>query len=274
MEKILFLLQLEWLKVRTYRPFWVLSGAFVLIMGCFMPFIRSISFPKEVFDLNTALMFPNVWHNLAYWGNWAAFFAIGFLSVLSITNEFEYKTLRQSVISGLSRTDVFLSKLLFIISLSAAATLIYTLFALVLGLLTTETIYWSRVSEGIGWIGNYFMMCLGFASFALFVGTLLRRSGISLFLFLTWEFFIEPILRYAVHKRLIISNESVHYYPMKAFDNLVPLPIPTMLNNSFKGAKGGDFPVLMDNNTAMVVSILYIGLVLYGTYYLLKNRDL
>ncbi len=271
MEKILFLLELEWLKIRNYRPFWVLSGAFVLIMGAFMPFIKAIKMPKEVFDLTTSLMFPNVWHNLAYWGNWAAFFSIGFLSVLSITNEFEFKTLRQSVISGLSRTDVFRSKLLFIVSLSAAATLVYALFALLFGSITTETIYWSRVSEGFSWMGNYFMMCLGFSSFALFLGTLLRRSGVSLFLFLTWEFFIEPIIRYAIHGRLIVQNETIHYYPMKSFNSLVPVPLPKIANTAFNES---DVKMMLDTNTAMVVATVYIGLLLFGTYYLLKNKDL
>jgi ABC-2 type transport system permease protein len=271
MEKILFLLKLEWLKVRSYRPFWVLSGAFLLIMACFMPFISAIKMPKEAFDISTALMFPNVWHNLAYWGNWAAFFSIGFLSVLSITNEFEFKTLRQGVISGLSRQDVFLSKLLFIISLSAAATLIYTLLALLFGFITTETVYMSRVSEGLSWMGNFFMMCLGFSSFALFLGTMLRRSGISLFLFLTWEFFIEPILRYALHGKLVAKNETMHYYPMKAFNSLIPPPLPKMLNAS---VNGGEVKMILETNTAMIVSVVYIGLLLFGTYYLLKNRDL
>ena len=271
MEKFFFLLNLEWLKMRPYRPFWVLSGAYVLIMGSFMPFIQAIKMPKEVFDISTSLMFPNVWHNLAYWGNWAAFFSLGFLSVLSITNEFEYKTLRQSVISGLSRTDVFLSKLLFIVTLSALATIVYVLFALLFGAITTETIYASRVSEGVSWMGNYFMMCLGFSSFALFLGTLLRRSGISLFLLLTWEFFIEPILRYAIHGKLIANNETMHYYPMKAFNSLIPVPLPKMANAA---VNGGEVKMILDTSTAMVVAIIYIGLLLFGTYYLLKNRDL
>jgi ABC-2 type transport system permease protein len=271
MEKILFLLKLEWLKIRSYKPFWVLAGAYVAIMACFMPFIRSIKIPKEVFDINSALMFPNVWHNFAFWGNWAAFFSLGFLSVLSITNEYEYKTLRQGVISGLSRTDAFLSKVLFIVSLSALATVVYALLGLLFGALTTETIYASRVTEGLSWMGNYFVMCLGFSSFALFLGTLLRRSGVSLFLFLTWEFFIEPILRYAFHFRLISKNESMHYYPMKAFNSLVPVPIPKMASGMVNNS---EVSYVFNTNTAMIVAIVYIGLLLFGTYYLLKNRDL
>jgi ABC-2 type transport system permease protein len=271
MENILFLLKLEWLKVRSYRPFWVLTGAFVVIMGFFMPFIRSISMPKEIYDVNSALMFPNIWHNFAYWGNWAAFFSIGFLSVLSITNEFEFKTLRQSVISGLSRTDVFLSKVLFITTLSLSATVVYAVMALVIGSINTESIYASRVTEGFSWMGNYFVMCLGFSSFALFVGTLLRRSGVSLFLLLTWEFFLEPILRYAIHRRFFGSNETMHYYPMKAFNSLIPIPIPKMANQAINGK---EVNIILDTNVAMIVSVVYIGLLLFGTYYLLKKRDL
>jgi ABC-2 type transport system permease protein len=271
MKNIFFLLKLEWLKIRNYRPFWVLSGAYVLIMAAFMPFIQAIKVPKDVFDMTTALMFPNVWHNFAFWGNWASFFSIGFLSVLSITNEFEFKTLRQSVISGLSRQDVFLSKVLFITSLSALATIVYASFALIFGSIMTETIYASRVLEGLSWVGNYFVMCLGFSSFALFLGTLLRRSGVSLFLFLTWEFFLEPILRYVVHFKFIARNETMHYYPMKAFNSLVPVPIPKAANGM---VNGGEVKMIFDTNTAMIVAIFYIGLLLFGTYYLLKKRDL
>lgn len=271
MKKILFLLKLEWLKVKMYRPFWVLSGAYLAIMLFFAPFVNAITIPQEFLDVKSVLMFPNIWQNLSYWGNWTAFFTLGFLSVLSITNEFSNKTLRQSVISGLSRRDAFLSKVMFILTLSLAATLVFTVIALIIGAFTTETVYFSRVSEGFSWIFRYFLMCFGFSTFALLIGTLLRRSGVSLFLFLTWEFFIEPIIRYAIHMQYIAKNETMHYYPMKAFNNLIPIPFPKAANRMLDN---NNLPYLLNIQTDIIIAIIYIALMLYGIYALLQKRDL
>jgi hypothetical protein len=58
---------------------------------------------------------------------------------------------------------------------------------------------------------------------------------------------------------------------MKAFNSLIPVPIPRMASGMMNGE---GIKYIFDTNTAMIVSIVYIGLLLFGTYYLLKNRDL
>jgi ABC-type transport system involved in multi-copper enzyme maturation permease subunit len=203
-------------------------------------------------------------------GNWLTFFVLGFLSVLSITNEFSNRTLRQNIINGLSRTDFFLAKLIYIISLSLTTTIIYAFFAFVIGWFHTENIFFSRITEGVEWIGRYFLMCLSFSTMGLFLGALFRKSGLSLFLFLIWTFFLEKILRYGIHYKFV-KNETMHYYPMNATNDLIPPPVPKMLgqmmeNNAFK--------LYLASQTAVIVVAVYIALFLAATYFLLKNKDL
>lgn len=268
--KILYLFQLEWLKVKRYTPFLVLLGMYVVLMPSFMLSTKMMNIPKELGGNDAILMFPNIWHTLAYLGNWLSFFVLGFLSVLTITNEFSNRTLRQNIINGLSRTDFFLAKLIYIIALSLFTTLVYVFFALIIGWFHTENIYFSRITEGGQWIGRYFLMCLSFSAIGLFLGMLLRKSGLSLFLYLTWTFFVEKIIRYGVH-RSMIKNETMHYYPLNSTNDLVPPPVPKMLNQMMENSS---FKMYLDPQTAVIVVSVYITLFLAITYFLVKNKDL
>lgn len=231
---------------------------------------KMMNIPKELGGNNAILMFPNIWHTLAYLGNWLTFFVLGFLSVLTITNEFSNRTLRQNIINGLSRTDFFMAKVIYIIALSLFTTLIYAFFAFIIGWFHTDNIFFSRITEGGQWIGRYFLMCLSFSAIGLFLGMLLRKSGLSLFLYLTWTFFAEKIIRYGIHRQMV-KNETMHYYPLNATNDLVPPPVPKMLNQMMENSS---FKMYLEPQTAVIVVCVYLTLFLTLTYFLIKNKDL
>ena len=101
MTSIPYLLKLEWLKIKNYMPFIVLTGMYVFLLPTVMSVGKSISFPKD-FGIDAYYMFPTIWQSLAYVGNWLSYFILGFLSVLTVTNEFSNRTLRQNIISSLT----------------------------------------------------------------------------------------------------------------------------------------------------------------------------
>ena len=105
--KLLYLLELEWLKMRHYLPFRVLTGLYVVLLPLSLMAFKSMPFPKE-FSLNSYFMFPDVWQTVAYAGNWVAYFSLGFISILNIMNEYSLKTLRQNIINGISRKKLLL----------------------------------------------------------------------------------------------------------------------------------------------------------------------
>ncbi len=267
MKQLLYLLQLEWLKVRKYRQFQVLLAFYGLTLPLFTLVIDRVKLPQ--FFANP-LIFPNVWQNLGYLSNWLTFFVVGFLSVTMITNEFSSRTLRQNIINGLPRRDFFLSKVLFLILLCLGITLYYWLIATLVGYMHTDTVYFSRFTEGFQWAGRLFLLTLLYASFGFLLGILIRRSGVALFLFFTWSMFLERILRYALHYK-IAKNETMHYYPVNASCDLMPMPVPKMAE-SFLRDNG--FQLFLQPQTAAIVTSIYVGLFLFISYRLLMTKDL
>src|SRR5690349_23467372 len=127
---MLHLLSIEFRKMYSYRTFWIVCGLYFLTIGFStatgMEFLKWLSntigkFGQEL-NINRIPLyhFPDVWLNLVWW---SGFFKVllGIMTVISITNEYTYRTIRQNVIDGLSRWEFLLSKILtnFLLSLSS-----------------------------------------------------------------------------------------------------------------------------------------------------------
>ena len=265
-----FLLQLEWLKVKSFRPFMVLLALYALLLPTFMYSAKKMPIPKEIGGNDVLFMFPNIWGYLGYIGNWLVFFLMGFLAIQSISNETSYRTLRQNIINGLSRTDFFLSKLSFLTLINIAASLYYVVWALIFGFTNTETIYASKVYENIDTSGRYFLMCMGYTSLGLFLGVLFNRSILGLFVYFSYIMFIEKIIRYLLIRK-VLGSKVMLFMPANAFNDLVPPPVPKILNQTIQGT---DIRLFLYPMEAIITAIVYTILFLYGAYYLLKNRDL
>ncbi len=270
MTNALYLLKLEWLKVKNYMPFLVLSAMYIVLLPLFMAVGKSINLPKELGGTDVYYMFPNIWQSLAYVGNWLAYFIMGFIAVLTVTNEFSNRTLRQNIISGISRTDFFLSKTYFLIVIALMGTLYYAIVALLYGFFNTETIYASRMMENIDMIPRYFLMCLSFMSFGLMLGVLLRRTGIALFLYFAYIMFIERIIRYLILDR-IFGKTVAMFGPMSATNDLTPFPIPKMIKGM---AEESNMRIFLTPTESIITASLFMVLFFYIAYYQLKTRDL
>ena len=270
MTNALYLLKLEWLKVKNYMPFLVLSAMYILLLPLFMAVGKSINLPQELGGTDVYYMFPNIWQSLAYVGNWLAYFIMGFIAVLTVTNEFSNRTLRQNIISGISRTDFFLSKTYFLIVIALMGTLYYAIVALLYGFFNTETIYASRIMENIDMIPRYFLMCLSFMSFGLMLGVLLRRTGIALFLYFAYIMFIERIIRYLILDR-IFGKTAAMFGPMSATNDLTPFPIPKMIKGM---AEESNMRIFLTPTESIITASLFMVLFFFIAYYQLKTRDL
>ena len=269
------LLILEWKKIKTYRPFWVLIGLYlVLLPGFFLSFRNSNIIPEQFGGTKSLYMFPGVWENFGYVGNWMSFFMLGFLAVLTISNEYSNRTLRQNLITGLSRKDFFLSKCYFITSLSLFATVYYAILSLIIGSLYTETVYMTKITEHLDMIPRYFIMCMGYTSIGLFLALWLRRSGIALFMYFSYGLFIEFILRFGVHAKLL-DNKSMLFYPIKAASDCAPLiVVKNFINAAKASSSNSDSNLYLSTPEAMITSAIYTCIFLWAAYYFLQKRDL
>lgn len=266
---MLYLFVLEWKKMQNYLVFRILILLYLVLLPGMLMTLKNIQVPKEVISNDVFFMFPSVWNYLGYIGNWLGFFIFGFLAVLSVTNEYSNRTLRQNIISGLSRQEFFSAKFVFTLAVSTGATLYFIFVALVVGFFNTETIYMSKVWQEASIIPRFFLMCFGYMSFGMMLGLLLRRTGLTLFLYLTYVMFLESILRWVVHRH-IVNGRSMLFYPMNAVEDLTPLPLPQAFKNL---SDQSGFSIFLTSNEAIVTTIIYCIIFWILSFLYMKKAD-
>ena len=130
---MLSLFKIEWLKIKTYRTFWVLFLGFLVFYPVAFYFSaykymerfgETASLQEKLLKsmLDAPFIFPRVWL-AASWMGGLFFIMIGMLFILLITNEVQYRTHRQNIIDGWSRMDFLkakLSLLIFFVLVSTA----------------------------------------------------------------------------------------------------------------------------------------------------------
>lgn len=274
MNTIWYLLLLEWKKFKHFRTFKVMGILYLILLPLSIivgkAFFSYVEAPIDFIDVKSITRFPEVWNYLAYAGNWLCFLFLGFMGVLAITTEFANKTLRQNIINGVTRKEFFTAKLLLVISISLAATLYFALVGFSFGAINTYDLRWSKIISGTEQIGFYFLMCLGYMIFGMFLGVLLRRTGLALFLYIVYVIFLEPTIRWAAHGN-IIFNKSLNFYPLNAIEDLSPVPIFKIIDGM---TKDNNFSFLLTKTEATITTLVYISLFLFVIYYRLKKSDL
>ena len=131
---MLHLLKIDLKKLTSYRTFWIVCGLYFGTMtfttSSGMEFLKWLAGKgAQIFganlDINKVPLyhFPDVWQNLAYVSGYFKIM-LGIMVVISITNEFTYRTIRQNIIDGMSRWEFLFSKILTNVLLSGATVVI------------------------------------------------------------------------------------------------------------------------------------------------------
>src|SRR5215213_11080408 len=113
-------LGIEWMKLKNYRTFWILSGLYLLsIVGInYIVFTiqQKIYADQQAKGMAKMIIgdipysFPTVWQMTAYVSSFLLFIP-GLLMIISITNEYSYKTHRQNIIDGWNRRQFITVKM-------------------------------------------------------------------------------------------------------------------------------------------------------------------
>jgi ABC-type transport system involved in multi-copper enzyme maturation permease subunit len=273
MKNVFSLLSLEFAKFRKSAVIGLLSILFAIML----PTVIFVG--KEFKDVPPPLPsneiffnFPTVWDYLGYAGNWLVFFFLGLISVFIVVNEVSFKTFRQNIITGLTRRTYFLSKVYSIIAISLLATLYFMIIGFIIGVTHAEEFSFAEAFNDTSWaIPRFFLMTLGYTSFGLFCGFILRRSGIAVLFYLCYILMLEPILKWGVHYRYI-KNESVNFYPMNSIEDLMPNPLFRFAD--LIPRKDIDFSFLLNYQQATISSIIWIVIFLAVAYYTFIKRDI
>jgi ABC-2 type transport system permease protein len=101
------LLLIEYIKYTRAPLFYVFIGLFLVMIIL----IETITlYIKKSTGLNFS--FPYAWDNILYLASWLNFF-LGLTLLISVTSEYQYKTVRQHIVDGLEKSGFFTAKILY-----------------------------------------------------------------------------------------------------------------------------------------------------------------
>lgn len=271
------LLKTEWLKVRKYWAFW---GIFALVLIAY-PGISYLFYTgyQDLRDSNRqmdALLkfavgspfgFPEVWHTLAYIASYLVFIP-GVLVIMLITNEYQYRTQRQNILDGWSRSQFLWAKLLDIAALSLLITLVYALVVIITGIINPD-IALSGVMEKSYFIGLFALITFNQLTIAFLFGFLIKRALLALGFFLFYYLIPENVLIQLSRWRWHTGNWH-HYLPMEISDRLIPPP-PYLARIS----NPNDYQYMLDAIPKHIgLSILFTAMIWGFCFWWLRRRDL
>jgi len=254
----------------NYRTFWVVCGLYFLTLGFTtasgMEFLKWLvskgaQFGTEI-NINRIPLyhFPDVWQNLIYV---SGFFKLilAFMVVISVTNEFTYRTIRQNIIDGLSRVEFLTSKILTNVLLSALSCMMVFVIALVTGLIYSPEVEIAYMFSDLDFIATYFLEVFAFLSYTLMLGLFIQRSGLTIVV-LCLSAMLEAIIKANIDDTF---PWAIQFFPMESISNLVAIPFPKYV-----------FQEVQDyvNLTSVAIAAIWTILFNYFGYLKLTKSDL
>lgn len=258
-------LSIEWLKLKSYRTFWWLMGLFILCLigSNYITYQLKIATSSQSHGTLDILMgspfeFPDVWQTVSYVSSYVLFLP-GFLMVILITNEYNFRTHRQNIIDGMRRSEFALTKILLAVLFSVFASVLVFIITVVTGLIAGS----SFSLTGSVYLLYFLLQALTYTLGGLLLGTLLKRSGLSIALYLIYIGFIKNLLALLLDK---YAGGIGSYIPVKSSDELIPLP--------FFKAVAKSLITPPDTVWLLALTIIYIAGFYWLTLYRYKSQDL
>ena len=271
---LLHLLKIDLKKLTNYRTFWVVCGiyfislAFVTASG--MEVLKFAADRIEDFggSINIRRVplyhFPDVWQNLIYVGGFFKF-VLGVMVIISVTNEFAYRTVRQNVIDGLSRLEFVQSKVMTNAVLAGISTVLLFLIALITGLIYSPEIRFSELLNDIEFFPAYFLQVFGYLSFALLISIFINRAGLTIIVLMVARG-LELFIMYKVfHIDDTLGKPFAVLFPLESIESLITLPF-----QRYVFLEVLDHPLI----TTVLMATLWTFLFNYFAYLRIKKSDI
>ncbi|WGK64306.1 ABC transporter permease [Croceiramulus getboli] len=278
---MLRLLTIEFNKLRYSKSAKVLTISYFVLLT-FIALIASIEFNFGDVQVRIAdqgiFNFPFIWHFNTYIAAALKFFlAVVIVSMMS--NEYSNRTIKQNLIDGLSKKEFVLSKFITVVVFAAISTLFILVMTLILGFSFSDYTEMSIVFSDLEFLAGYFFKLVGFFSFCLFLGMLVKRSAFALGFLFVWyilENIVYALLKWKVFKGTDTGDHIAQFFPLESMSNLINRPWERLnfvqsAANQLKADIGIDYAV---HWYEIVIVCTWIFLFIWGSYALLKKRDL
>ncbi len=281
---MLRLLTIEFHKLKYNKASKVLSIIYFGLLTS-IALIAAIKFDIGPVKFHLAEMgifnFPFIWHFNTYMASIFKFFLL-LVIVSMMANEYSYKTLKQNLIDGLSKKEFILSKFYTVIAFAGISTLFVFIVSLVLGFVYSDYNEITIITTDLEYLLAFFIKLVGFFSFGLFLGILVKRSAFAVGAMVVWsiiESFIKGFLYYNF-KDVDNTKESVseimRFLPLEAMSNLIKEPFSRLSAvRSVANQIGEKFTksYTVEFTDILIVSV-WTFIFIYLSFRLLKNRDL
>ena len=211
------LFRYEWFKTRR-RPAFLVTLALFTAMDLF-------GFGYNLFealrDDDGSVALPAEWSQILGEASFVPLVFASVVVILLVASEFSWRTARQNVIDGLSRSRWYWGKAL--IAAAVVAVFVAVHVGLGAGLSAVGTpVGTADVVTGVqlAALGGTLLSGLGYASFALLVATLTRSTGAAMAVWFFYVTIAEGILRAAIGFAWEGSREALGYFPIAAFNRV------------------------------------------------------
>lgn len=275
------LLTIELHKIWKNRASRILTLTYFILLT-FIALIASIKFEIGSFKLHFAdegiFNFPYIWHFNTYIASILKIF-LAVVIVSMMANEYSYGTLKQNLIDGLSKKEFVLSKFFTVLLFAAVSTIFVFVVSLILGLIFSSYDEFGIIFSDLEYLLAYFIKLVGFFSFCLFLGILIKRSAFAIGFLFIW-FIVEKIsygiMKFEIFDRSPKVDEFYAFMPLESMSNLIIEPFSRLSVVKTMGNQVGinqmkDYSV---HWYSLLIVIAWTAIFVFLSYKLLKKRDL
>jgi ABC-type transport system involved in multi-copper enzyme maturation permease subunit len=274
------LLQIEYIKLWNNRSSkFLIISYFVLLTS--IALIAAIKFDIGPIQFHLAeqgiFNFPYIWHFNTYVAAiFKLFLAIVIVSMMS--NEYSNKTIKQNLIDGLSKREFIASKFLTVLAFAGISTLFVFVVSLILGIVYSDYNELSIVFSDLEFLLAFFVKLVGFFSFCLFLGILVKRSAFALGFLIIWAILEQAIFGILGWKFVSWDTASTikGFLPLEGMARLIKEPV-TRLNAVQSVADQIGEQIELNYHVhwyEFLLVLAWTALFVYWSYALLRKRDL
>jgi len=275
---MLRLLNIEFHKLKYSKASKVLIIMYFVLLSS-IALIAAIKFDIGPIKFHLAEMgifnFPYIWHFNTFVSSLFKFFLL-LVIVSMMANEYSNKTLKQNLIDGLSKKEFILSKFYTVIALALFSTIFVFIVSLILGLIFSDYNEPSIIFSDLEFLLAFFVKLLGFFSFGLFLGILIKRSAFAVGAMLVWAM-LEGLTKLILYWKLRPNVDDImQFLPLEAMGNLINQPGSRLSAVKAVAEQVGedlsyDYAV---HWYEVAIVLAWTALFIFLSYRLLKKRDL
>lgn len=240
------LLQIEYKKIvgnKSFKVFSIMFLVFLPMLVILVPGLIGDEFNGIEFYPLVPNNYETTWYAVSIISSWFSFFLLSFVLIYHITNEYNYRTVRQNVIDGYTRNEYILGK----IYLMLALTLIATIYVFIVGLIggiyfssfepkdpnfiqqmfnmsesvELEATGFGNIFDGVENVFRFFIQVLANFAFAFFVAFLAKRGILAVLIY--YAAYIAEII---IGTQFRSNNAGViyDYMPLNTISKILPFP--------------------------------------------------